>query len=389
MARIRNDITPEQRHQIAAEYAAGATTVELAKKYRIGTPAARNIVLAAGVPMRSAKEAARRRQATIQPAQQQAMVADYAAGMTAVRVAEKYRSDRNTVTRLAKGAGVAVRVKNKGATAAAEAAARYASGVSANRIARAMKCSVGFVLNAARANGVTIRPPEERHTMHTLNEAAFDVETDEAAYWVGMLITDGNVSRRGHYVSLGLQERDRAHVEAFRRFLGSSHKISRTPARTNRQGKRSGPQVRLSVASRRLCSALGRYGVVPAKTHSAQVVGLEWSAAFWRGAVDGDGWVSVTKNGYPQIGLVGSRQLTTQFLDFIRGLCPECRATVRSIKTIFGVMLTGRFARRVIEALYGAGGVALGRKRATAARILAHPGPRLLENVRGAPTVAA
>lgn len=381
MARIRNDITPEQRQQMAAEYAAGATTVELAKKYGIGTPAARNIVLAAGVPMRSAREAARRRKATIRPPQQEAMVADYARGMTATQVAEKYHSDRNTVTRLAKEAGVAVRVNYKGASAAAEAAARYASGMSANRVARAMKCSVGFVLSAARANGLVIRPPEERHTLHTLNEAAFDAETDEAAYWVGMLITDGNVSRRGHYVTLGLQERDRAHVEAFRRFLGSSHKISRTPTRTNRQGKRSGPQVRLSVASRKLCAALAEFGVVPGKTLTAKVLKLDQSIAFWRGAVDGDGWVTATKAGIPRLGLSGSACLMGQFAEFVRAASPGCRATPRRRGGIFVVDLQGRHGRRLMEVLYADAAVSLPRKGERAKKLLGSATNPLLEGV--------
>src|SRR5581483_9565308 len=47
----------------------------------------------------------------------------------------------------------------------------------------------------------------------------FDViDTPEKAYWLGMMITDGSVSRNDEII-LSLHERDSVHVEAFRAAL--------------------------------------------------------------------------------------------------------------------------------------------------------------------------
>jgi hypothetical protein len=327
--------------------------------------------------MRSAKVAANRRPATIPERTSRQAVAAYLAGGKPDVVGPLFGIDPATVLRFVHQAGVTVRTRKTPPEISALMAAEYASGVSSTRLAKKYGSTVTTVLDAVRKAGVAVRPLEERHTLFTLNECAFDAVTEASAYWVGMLITDGNVSKRGHYVTLALQEADRHQIEKFRCFLGSGHKICRVAARVNRRGVRSGPQARLSVASRRLCAALATFGVVPNKTETAKVLRLESSAPFWRGAVDGDGWVTITRQGYPQLGLVGSPQLTRQFVEYVRLVSPGCRATPRPRGKVCAVTLTGRHGRRLMEVLYGGGEVSLDRKQAVADRVLSATAKRI------------
>ncbi len=125
-----------------------------------------------------------------------------------------------------------------------------------------------------------------------LNEAAFDVLTDEVAYWIGMIV-DGCISdtqeQRSDRLSLNLQQRDKDHVAAFRAFIGSGHKLQDVPAHPDSFG---GPQARVAVASFRLTSKLREYGITPRKSSTLRVdPRLKNNLHFWRGQIDANGSV--------------------------------------------------------------------------------------------------
>lgn len=198
---------------------------------------------------------------------------------------------------------------------------------------------------------------------HTLNENAFDTLTEESAYWVGFLMADGCVS--GRYLRLGLAEIDLPHIEKLKTFLGSSHVVAYSPEGV----------YQFAVSSRRLASALAKYGVVPRKTHSAQVIGLEHNRHFWRGVIDGDGSLGIYRSGRnmlprPRIQLVGSRELLTQFIAFVKARFPECRLNMTPSRSIYYVGTNGKFARALVALLYSDCSTYLGRKYDKAVEIL-------------------
>ena len=139
-----------------------------------------------------------------------------------------------------------------------------------------------------------------------LNHEAFDIITNDAAYWIGFLFADGSVfqQQRGGapFVQLRLSEIDRGQLEHFRQFLDSTHAITTSPP-GNFGGYQSRASVRYTVSSRRLAGRLlelGRYEgpIAPELTVSRH---------FWRGVVDGDGSIYTLKAGYSGISLVGSQ----------------------------------------------------------------------------------
>ena len=133
-----------------------------------------------------------------------------------------------------------------------------------------------------------------------------------------MLMADGCVQQRpkkSAEISLQLALKDAAHVKAFGSFLGTERPI------TNYTG-RDGVMVRMQVSSNRLAASLARFGVVPRKTYCAKVLCIEKSVDFWRGMIDGDGWVSTVKRQQgrrprPVIGLCGTGEIVNQFTDFV------------------------------------------------------------------------
>jgi hypothetical protein len=207
-------------------------------------------------------------------------------------------------------------------------------------------------------------------------EGAFDVVTEESAYWVGFLMADGCISRnhgRRALVILNLAGIDIDHVARFRDFVGSSapiHLSDRKPGSLNGRPITGGTTARVAVRSDRLAEALGRFGVVPAKTYTARIIGLEDDRHFWRGVVDGDGTVGIDGH-WPRISLVGSASLVDQFEDFIRTNCPTSKATSHSRGKYHSIQLQAGPAYEIIKNLYEHNSISLPRKQAVVDKILA------------------
>jgi len=94
-------------------------------------------------------------------------------------------------------------------------------------------------------------------------------------------------------------------------------------------------------------------------------------ASFWRGVVDGDGSVMLTRGRrYPCISLVGaSRALLNQFVAFLarRGLVAKNRSGGSGR---WQVAVYGESASRLAKILYTKTGPALARKRKTANKLM-------------------
>lgn len=252
------------------------------------------------------------------------------------------------------------------------AADAYAAGESMAVIAARLGVDRTAVAYQLKQAGVESRSLSEAHRLYALDESAFDEGGPESNYWRGFVMADGCISERvdgSPQLIVALAAGDVAHLEKLRAFLKAGHPIAVADVE-NDFGKRR--VARLAVTSRRLCDSLARCGICPAKSMTAKVIGLECDPDFWRGAVDGDGWLGFTgDHGCPQIGFVGSSAMVHQFAAFVRSLSPGCRANVHPMHSIWAFSTAGRHASAVIRKLYADAPVALDRKANLAERALA------------------
>lgn len=210
----------------------------------------------------------------------------------------------------------------------------------------------------------------ESKRKYSINVTAFDLDAPGPNYWLGFALADGCVCKG--IFSVTLAERDREHLEKLRTFLGCDHPITAAePAAAAYPG--SGRTCRLMVGSKPLCESLARRGIHPRKTWTATVpVGLEADPDFFRGLVDGDGWVSTGKNGYLCTGVTGTREVCESFLAWAKTVHPNNTNVTRN-HGIFMVRLGHAASVAVVRAMYGRPGPSLDRKRALAAPHLAMP----------------
>lgn len=213
------------------------------------------------------------------------------------------------------------------------------------------------------------------------------IDTEEAAYYLGLLFTDGCLTPRG--VSLSLQARDGDLVRRFARWLGWTGE-PRTYPRKGRvcrgQLVKGGWTTEMTVANRRLRNNLVKAGMHQRKTWTIR----PWDGPdhllrhFWRGAVDGDGCLTHDAHGRWSIGLAGNEHMIAGFSAFIARRVgspgsiilsdPEGKEARGAGLLSANVSWCGNgVCQEIARLLYDDVSVALDRKLARARRIMSAP----------------
>lgn len=216
---------------------------------------------------------------------------------------------------------------------------------------------------------------------HTYNENSFDEINEFSSYWLGFLMADGSItkSQKTKYLKLGLKISDIKHVEKFKKFLNASCLVRTYDNSRNSFNKKKNKIAQISLtASNHLVETLANYGVVQNKTKNATASdNLASNKDFWRGIIDGDGWITITtQRKLPCIGVCGSYNICQQFADYARIVDWTCEAQVTQntkSKICYQFQTTGNHAQLLIENLYKNCTVALDRKLKLAQRWIADP----------------
>ncbi len=301
------------------------------------------------------------------------VVRRYVSGESASSLSKAFGVNHETICNRLKWSGVQLRTRQESmrllgkfsANEVAEIATLYGSGFTSLQLAARFKCSHTTILYLLNNLNITRRSKSEGRRKHRLNESAFDSINEESAYWIGFLMADGcvhEVKRGSPRIQLSLSQRDAAHLERFKRFIGSSHPITVS----DRRGKRYSS---FAASSTRIAESLARYGVTPRKSQTAKVADLEHDRHFWRGVFDGDGWVA--RNAERRAVLVGSKFLMEQFASFVAANMTDRSIAVKvKEQNLYIVRLSGKRAVRILRLLYSGCYVALPRKLENAERII-------------------
>jgi hypothetical protein len=243
----------------------------------------------------------------------------------------------------------------------------YERGESALSLARRYGTSHQVITPLLAKHGVQVRPSTK---VKKARKCSFDehffhvIDTEDKAYWLGFITADGCVkeSRPPVHVTPRLQVHlalsDCTHLEKLRTALQANCMISK-----------NAHSCALELTSQQLVDDLAQYGVLPRKTGSTQPgqVHPELARHYWRGIIDGDGYLS--KDG-DQLVLVGDYEVVLGFQAFVLAHCLNIKASIFRKGNIYTFKVTGTHAMKMLEVLYGDASVYLDRKyeRACAAR---------------------
>lgn len=238
---------------------------------------------------------------------------------------------------------------------------KYQGGKSARQLAFIYSVADVTITSMLKRHSVPIRNRSDAKRTNQIKEDIFDTITEASAYWIGFILADGNVyhpPKRSKQLSLGLAERDWEHLEKFKKFIGSNKQLY-----YNKGG------VFVSFYSNRIVEKLSEYGIVPRKSKIAKVPeSLKNNRHFWRGMVDGDGWISRRQDGSTILGLCGTFDIVSgfqQFINFKAWYIPEIPDIKLYHKTpsCWEISYGGLYVRNLLNILYTTGHTCLERKR--------------------------
>lgn len=252
----------------------------------------------------------------------------------------------------------------------------YLSGMSQKRVGALYNVTQGAVSNLLKRRGIKARSKSETSgRKYRVNHHYFDsIDTPDKAYWLGFITADGNID--GDCVSIKLNRVDRDHLVMFMRCMESSACVTDG---INNFG------VNYSLArihSTAIATALRGHGVTGNKTWTIK----PWHGSpelmphYWRGVIDGDGWVSTSANGrtkrFYTVGLCGNHEIVNGFRSYVNEkLGYDNALVVKKLKSgnLFGqVAYTGTYrAKNTCQILgYNSGHIALPRKNESAIQIM-------------------
>lgn len=129
-----------------------------------------------------------------------------------------------------------------------------------------------------------------------INSSVFnEIDNEEKAYWLGFLYADGSVSSTRNSFELALQEQDLSHIEKFRTFLCSTHKILK---RTIHANGKDFTAYRIAIRDAQIHDDLIRHGCVPKKSLNIGFPEIPQYLIrhFIRGFFDGDGTITLANS---------------------------------------------------------------------------------------------
>jgi hypothetical protein len=227
--------------------------------------------------------------------------------------------------------------------------------------------------NIARAHKC-INPERFSHPTYSLDRTFFQsIDSEEKAYWLGFVTADGSVSNA--QLTLRISSKDRGHLELFKKDLRFEGPVKDFEPRLSTYGGKaiaSGKMSSITISSVDIVRDLNKLGIHRNKSFSVE----PWQGPsglmshYWRGVLDGDGWLYLDTRGYYVIGLCGNNHMVSAFADYASHIVKRS-LKITPNNSILSCSIQGLgLLRPLVENLYGNSSVSLTRKSEVAEKIL-------------------
>ncbi len=207
--------------------------------------------------------------------------------------------DRNNIPKRTKG-GI-YRIPEQ------EVIKRYQDGESCQSIADSFKVTFHTISNILEKNNIA---RNNKYKNINLNENYFEkIDSYDKAYFLGFMLTDGNISLNENTIRLSLSSKDEEILNIFKEITGNENKIC------IREDEKHSERT-FQLRSKKWKDDLAKYGVVPQKTFISEMPTLpeEMMPHLIRGMIDGDGWISFKSH---QLGFCGNEKTVNQLKNYL------------------------------------------------------------------------
>jgi intein-encoded DNA endonuclease-like protein len=168
----------------------------------------------------------------------------------------------------------------------------YNSGLTTYQVGKQLNCSQTCVLNCLKDYNIDRRKTSSYNTKYITNCNFFNIiDSEEKAYFLGLLYADGNVylrKKHSYELSIKLKEEDKYILEKLRDYLSPTTSLKKiVDKRTNNL------HFLFKINSKKICEQLIKIGCIPNKSLLLKFPEIEERLVshFIRGYFDGDGCI--------------------------------------------------------------------------------------------------
>lgn len=252
-------------------------------------------------------------------------------------------------------------------------ALKYQAGITLEALSTEYGTTVWTIRNILKVFEVETLSKQGRKTLLGVGnnyEYFNDMTKEGPAYFYGFLLADGNLYK--DIVQIGLNQKDKYILETLKEELNLlDNKIKDYDLLVKRTGNTS--QVSsLRFMDRRIVESLRDLGFSERKSGKEVLPEkIKYNRHFWRGMIDGDGFVSTAQNKL-SVGLIGSKEVCEGFLNFSKMYAYNIKAKVRkhSDCDIYTVTICSSNAEKVLNIMYEDSNFFLERKKSKVPSIL-------------------
>lgn len=205
--------------------------------------------------------------------------------------------------------------KNKLKNSISEIIDLYNSGLSCAEIAKKFSCNRATIFYHLKRSGVSFRQKSGiKHCVHhkrrvLLEDFSLKENTPEFDYIIGILATDGNITR--NMIRIEQADNNIEILENFKAFLSNKVEIKRTKHHDQLYNL-------LRFKNQDICDYLYTFGITPKKSNTLKLKYLNWDVLL--GVFDGDGCLAMDKrkSGSWRFSITsGSIDFITQIKEFL------------------------------------------------------------------------
>lgn len=262
------------------------------------------------------------------------IITDYESGMTMTEVGKKYNLNPVSIMNILDRNGIVKRTHG-GIYKLPEddVVQEYLNGDSTGKIAQKYGVTTKCICDLFRKLGV------ERNNRQGSPNLKVDfwenIDTPEKAYFLGWMLTDGNVYK--NQVRLSLQSADAYILEVFRKYVQSDALVTHY----KRKSATISWVSNFTVYCKRWVNDLAKWTIVPNKTFTCKLPTLPDNLMphLIRGCIDGDGYIS--KSG-KTVGFCGNLQMAQSLHDYVMEKLNLSRHKIIRVKNIWDVAWSSR-----------------------------------------------
>jgi uncharacterized protein (DUF433 family) len=224
----------------------------------------------------------------------------YLNGDSVTQMAIDYNCSQKVVNRLLRKKEISRKKNTVDRSKASDIVKRYEYGESTESIAKDFGCSRRTISDILNDNNVKFKNKAYNKNENWLDE----IDNESKAYFLGLMISDGNVSKRENRIKIALQKPDENILIKYSyEILGENRILYESRGKQNHQD-----MAVLAVSSKNIKDKLVSLGIVPNKTfitHYPPNIPRQLHRYVFRGLFDGDGHVGIGSDGKTRLLFTG------------------------------------------------------------------------------------